>query len=516
MKHSWLVTKKDLLCFRWLAAAWLFYLLASLSAYPGWRLGPWSAWADASLFLIVFSKPEALSLLFAFVFIQLLVARDPGVESLPFWATRPVRPAEVLASKILGTLLVVTLPALAIQAVVWLWSGFSFSVMATLATTLLFKHAIVYLAAFPLALIANQAWSRGSGGLILGLSSGVLVSIVCALVGPLAFLRNAEFGRKASVLLATAVVAMLGVIWIVVELYLRRSRRGSVVAAFSLVALLAFTSIFWPWNFVKSRSLARFTKDTDWVVSGEKTFRDPLLKSLELARVQLSFPSLPSDAKVWVSLVDGTWTERGKTLAVGGSGDPIGENARGKTEAAQNVQLKIRPLHPEEAEALLFAPTPTTAHFSGLLSVAYARPQKAFSLPLREDAQERSGRIYARLERLEFLGTEIRLRCEVVLPEIKLPNAALRYFLVDTTTGKRTPLGDSSVSKTTSILGVRCADLYLAADLRTLLGAEAPETLAEAARNRLVFVGETYDWAGQSLVPFESDLRFEVGRSPSL
>ena len=118
------IVGKDFLHLRWQWAVWLAviaskYLIGCGVIWGGPVTNETARWLE-----VVLSALRAAELVTTFFFTALLVQGDSVVGSRQFWLTRPISGARLLGAKILGALLLLVTPVLALGLPWWWFCGF--------------------------------------------------------------------------------------------------------------------------------------------------------------------------------------------------------------------------------------------------------------------------------------------------------------------------------------------------------------------------------------------------------
>lgn len=155
MKLLWIIVRKDFCRLRGWLALWLLFVVAKL-AVGCWILffGGERAMESRQLEQIMtgFTVGE---MVMTFLIAALLVHEDNLVDPQAFWLTRPISNARLLAAKLLGVVVLLGLPVIAVTLPWWQTAGFSMKEMAIAASLILSSSLVAVIPAMLVAAMTN-------------------------------------------------------------------------------------------------------------------------------------------------------------------------------------------------------------------------------------------------------------------------------------------------------------------------------------------------------------------------
>ncbi len=247
MKLMWHIVCKDLRRLRWPLAAWLGLLVGkhAIGIVLIWG-GAFTEETFRRLEIVTGALP-VVEVLFAFFLTARLVHADCLVGSSQFWLTRPISGWRLLGAKILGVVVLILSPLLALAIPWWIACGVTGPWMAAAAVDLLIWPLVAIIPAFLVASLTNTfgrffawsllllwltamapfyaqlGWARATDGTGAGaegmasaqlLVAGAVMLLVVALVVTLQFLKR-QWPRSVLALGCGGVFALsVGAMWV--------------------------------------------------------------------------------------------------------------------------------------------------------------------------------------------------------------------------------------------------------------------------------------------------------------
>ena len=242
--------RKDLRHTRVLVGMWLVLVIARF-ALVGWNVDPGDAGMQS-----VFSMVSILTVIFGFLLILVLVPQvihqEPLVGTLAFWFTRPLSRATLLGSKVLFFALLVALPMI-VQTIVFLTNGVTLHDVALAIPQLFLSQATWMLTLAALAVLTP------SSGRFIVTGAIVLVSVyIFEFIVQVARIFSGDLGQfqvAASLTSSRTIVSDLLLIGFasatVINQYLTRRTKRSIVLALAALISSQIVSLFWPLDFMK-------------------------------------------------------------------------------------------------------------------------------------------------------------------------------------------------------------------------------------------------------------------------
>jgi len=233
------IRRSRLLLLAWVALLSLQGMIASLgSADRG---------TQAAVTLVL-QFTRQFEMLLLFVFVPLVILADPLVGTTGFWLTRPISRSTLLRSKALFAALVIVLPAVLVQMVVFAANGMTLHYVALVAPDVILEKLTVILA---VAAVAALTPSFGRFAIV---GAAIVVALFAEEIAAswLRFLtsENQSLSLTRSRDVATCLWVICGGGAVVAHQYLtRKANRSMIVAAIVGLATVP-TQHLWRWDFM--------------------------------------------------------------------------------------------------------------------------------------------------------------------------------------------------------------------------------------------------------------------------
>lgn len=532
MKFLLHIVAKD---FRGLRDRWVYWLGAMVIKTGAALWLVWGRGVDATTYdyvckslLVLVPTEVALT----FLLTAMIVQADPLVGEQPFWRTRPISGARMLAAKMVSLFVLLGLPVCGV-ALPWWWAcGGGLANIASVAVLMLLVQAAIM---FPAVVVASVTDSLGRffvWSLLVVTGFGV-----AGLANPLALVRPgpSEAALASSRLTAYFAVAVLTGVTVVVWQYVGRNRRVGygLLAGGWLVALAAAT--WWPWSIDPtrwtgdSRGAAPLAK-IEVEIDGTSIAPRALKANYDVVTMQLRVSGLPENVVLGVRRSEHGWRwPDGTVFRDFGTGlssyQPMLEAVRRELRLPEpRDEVAWRAKYPDAGKSrvgLTMAHALTEKLRAGppryelKTELVVLRPRLGLEVPLRLAGwQARNGhgvRLIGESPggpkqpvRVTYLHTEFPLRAadwlRTTFSSSGPDYGAAQWFWLDRATGQLKPLGSGTSSLRWVIAGVTVSLPLVSLDERDLRDA--------AVRGlSLVWV----DWEGGT--PFTRTMtaeRFEV------
>lgn len=242
------IVRKDLFRLKWILLLWALVLAAGLG------LATVQAGLDGDTFFPFWVATKVVVVgflpLLAFGSVMGLFHDDPVAELDAFWITRPISGTALLAAKALTLLLFMLVP-IVVMLPFWLARDYTGGQVARAVLQTMEGHGLIILAALPFAVLSANA-SKFVMHVMVG-AGGLLLMII---LGNLGQPRTTTPAVPGLILARSCVIAGLwlaATLVMIMNQFLWRRTRRSVVVALAAAALGFAVAKWWPWTMGLSR-----------------------------------------------------------------------------------------------------------------------------------------------------------------------------------------------------------------------------------------------------------------------
>lgn len=494
--------------FRGLRDRWIYWVGAMVikTAAALWLV--WGRGVDATTYEYVCKSllilvPTELAL--TYLLTAMIVQADPLVGEQPFWRTRPVSGARMLAAKMLSLFLLLGLPV-CVVALPWWWAcGGGLANIASVAALMLLIQAAIMLPAVVVSSLTDSLGRFLVWSLLLVTGFGV-----AGVANPLLLVRAgpSDAALASSRLTVFFALAVLTGVMVVVWQYVGRNRRVGygLLAGGWLVALA--TATWWPWSIDPARwtgdsrgvaPLAKIAVEIDGMRIAPRAFKS----NYDVVTTQLRVSGLPENVYLGGRRSEHVWRwPDGTSFRDLGSGvssyQPMLEAVRRELRMPESVEeVAWRAKYPDAAKsrvgltisrALAEKLRAVPPRFELTTELVVLRPRPGLEVPLRLAGWQARNGHGVRLVGVTPGGPKQPIRLTYLHAEFSVGGSdwlrttfsspgpdygAAQWFWLDRATGRLKPQGSWNSSLRWLIAGITVSLPVMSVDEPDLRDAEA-------------------------------------------